>query len=281
MRIGILGCDSSHTEEYTRIFSSRGVAVNVYWDPDPEVARDKQKIFGVGEVVTDLKDAISNVDLIMVEGRYGDSHFSPAKEALLEGKRVYIDKPATINATEAQELAKLADERRTVLSSFSPFVLDSSYQDFFRAHHGSSTFVISSPAFCRTIYHEKARDISFYSSHATDLLAHLIRGFPAEVKVTPNEEGLWVDVFYESGRRGVINLIDDADEFYRVVSLSGTNLNLLDINPFGDMYERTADYILETFSKQEWHPGQFDQALASMHLIDEIRIKAGTRAWKK
>ena len=277
----MLGCDSSHTEEYTRIFLSRGVSVSAFWDPDLQVAKDKQKIYGVGEVVVDLKDAIANADIIMVEGRYGDSHFSPAKEALLRGKRVYIDKPATINEFEARELAGIANNHRTVLRSFSPYILDSSYKTFWESHDESLMFLVSCPAFCWTINHEKARDISFYSSHATDLLANLIREMPNKVEVTINDEGLWVDVFYNSGKRGVINIIDKADEFYRVISISGTKFDLLDINPFGDMYERTADYILETFSNLEWSPGQFDQAVASMHLIDQIRLKAGSRAWKK
>lgn len=281
MRIAILGCDSSHTEEYTRTFLSRGVCVSIYWDPDPQVAKNKQQIYGVGKVIVDLEDAISNADLIMIEGRYGDSHFLPAREALLKGKRVYIDKPATINALEAKELARIADERRAVLRSFSPIISDSNYQEFRQAHEESSAFLISSPAFCWTIHHEKARDISFYSSHATDLLSNLIREVPVKVEVTTNDKGVWVDVFYASGRRGVINLVDDADEFYKVISISGINLELLEINPFGDMYERTADFILGTFSEQEWLLGQFDQAVVSMHMIDEIRLKAGARAWKK
>lgn len=281
MKIAILGCDSTHTEEYTRIFQSRGVLVNAFWDPDPQVARGKQSIFGIGEVVTKLEDAISKGDIILVEGRYGDSHFYPAREALMKGKRVYIDKPATLNSIEAQQLSKIADEHHAVLRSFSPILLDSSYREFCQLNSKSSAFLISSPTFCWTIDNEKAKDLSFYASHGTDLLSRLILEMPKQVKVTPYEKGLWVDVFYHSGLRGVLNLVDKAEEFYRVISISGERADLIDINPFGDMYERTADYILEELSNERWYDGQFNEALASMHMIDEIKIQAGDRAWRK
>ncbi len=281
MKIAILGCDSSHTEEYTRVFMARGLSVSFFWDPDPQVAREKHNIYGVGEVVIQLEDAISKADLVMVEGRYGDSHFHPAKEALLMGKKVYIDKPATLNASEARRLAKVANEQRAVLRSFSPLLLDSKYQEFCQLNKESSVFLVSSPAFCWVIDHEKTKDLSFYASHGTDLLSRLIPEMPKEVKVTPNEKGLWVDVFYYSGVRGVLNLVDKAEEFYRVLALSGHKQESIDINPFGDMYERTADYILNEFSKEEWRHDQFDQALVSMYLIDQIKLLSGARAWKK
>ena len=281
MKIAILGCDSSHAEEYTRVLLSRGVSVSVFWDPDPQVALNKHKIYGVGEVFVELEDAISNADLIMVEGRYGDSHFYPARAALLKGKRVYIDKPATMNAAEARQLAEIADERRAVLRSFSPFLLDSSYYKFCQMNNDNSAFLVSCPAFCWAINDEKTKDISFYASHGTDLLSRLISEMPNEVKVTPNEKGLWVDVFYHSGKRGVLNLVDRTEEFYRVISLCGNKLDSIDINPFGDMYERTADYILDELTNDEWFHGQFDQTVVSMHLIDEIKLHAGARAWRK
>ncbi len=255
--------------------------MSVFWDPDPQVASEKHKIYGVGEVAIQLEDAISKADLVMVEGRYGDSHFHPAKEALLMGKKVYIDKPATFNACEARKLAKVANDQRAILRSFSPLLLDSQYQEFFQSNKQSSAFFVSSPAFCWVIDHEKTKDLSFYASHGTDLLSRLIPEMPKEVKVTPYEKGLWVDVFYYSGVRGVLNLVDKAEEFYRVLTFSGHKQESININPFGDMYERTADYILNEFSKAEWRHDQFDQAIVSMHLIDQIKLLSGARAWRK
>ncbi|XBS68038.1 oxidoreductase [Acerihabitans sp. KWT182] len=47
-----------------------------------------------------------------------ETHFPLAKQALLAGKHVIVDKPFTVTLSQAQELQQLADSRRLLLSVF-------------------------------------------------------------------------------------------------------------------------------------------------------------------
>ncbi len=68
-------------------------------------------IYPYVEVVTDYKDAINdkNIDLIIVSTP-NIYHYQLAKEALLAGKHVVVEKPATTTSAEANELIKLSEK---------------------------------------------------------------------------------------------------------------------------------------------------------------------------
>ncbi|KLU63265.1 scyllo-inositol 2-dehydrogenase (NADP(+)) [Peptococcaceae bacterium CEB3] len=62
-----------------------------------------------------LEDA--KVDLVVV-ATPNSSHFELARQALLAGKHVVVDKPFTLTAAEARSLIELAQERQRVLSVY-------------------------------------------------------------------------------------------------------------------------------------------------------------------
>jgi scyllo-inositol 2-dehydrogenase (NADP+) len=83
------------------------VAAKVHGDlPDVEVVETPQALFRTPEV-----------DLVVI-ATPNLMHFPLAKEALLAGKHVVVDKPFVIRASEGEELARLAVERGRVLSVF-------------------------------------------------------------------------------------------------------------------------------------------------------------------
>jgi predicted dehydrogenase len=59
----------------------------------------------------------ADIDLVIVPTP-NDTHFPLAREALLAGKHVVVDKPFTVTADEARQLAQLAKEAKRVLSVF-------------------------------------------------------------------------------------------------------------------------------------------------------------------
>ncbi len=62
-----------------------------------------------------LKDA--SIELIVV-GTPNETHFELAKQALLAGKHVVIDKPFAATSAEAEELKELAEKQGVVLAPF-------------------------------------------------------------------------------------------------------------------------------------------------------------------
>ena len=85
------------------------------WGNDIKVVNDYQSI---------LNDA--NVDVIVITTA-NDSHYSLAKDALINNKHVIIEKPMTPNSTQAFKLAKLAKDKDLILAVFHNRRLDSDY----------------------------------------------------------------------------------------------------------------------------------------------------------
>ncbi|MEI6945818.1 oxidoreductase [Paraflavisolibacter sp. H34] len=71
------------------------------------------------EVVPAATDIFSDADIeLVVIGSPNATHYSLAKEALLAGKHVVVDKPFTVTVAEAEELAALARSRNLLLSVY-------------------------------------------------------------------------------------------------------------------------------------------------------------------
>ena len=67
-----------------------------------------------------------NIDLVVI-ATPNTSHYSLAMQALLAGKHVVVDKPFTINTKEADELIKVAENKKLILSVYHDRRFDSDF----------------------------------------------------------------------------------------------------------------------------------------------------------
>ena len=75
MRVGILGCDSSHAEEYTALINLFGFGtIDFLWDPNEQTLKSKQNLICAKHASTNLPPVLRDLDLVLVEGRYAESH---------------------------------------------------------------------------------------------------------------------------------------------------------------------------------------------------------------
>ena len=74
--------------------------------------REKASRFGIPHVYTDYAEMLTRTDIDFVYVALPNSlHFAPAKQALLAGKNVLLEKPFTSTVEQAAELFALAKER--------------------------------------------------------------------------------------------------------------------------------------------------------------------------
>ena len=127
IRVGIIGVDTSHAIEFTRIFNNPsdpehvpGVrVVAAYKGGSPDVAdsrdrvekftaelRDKWKI----EIVDDIPKLCAMVDGVLLESVDGRTHLNQARPVFAAGKPVFIDKPLAASYRDAREIARLASQ---------------------------------------------------------------------------------------------------------------------------------------------------------------------------
>ena len=66
------------------------------------------------------------IDLIIILTPH-DTHYEIAKEALLQGKNVLIEKPFTVHCSQAKELIELAERKNLILTCFQNRRLDGDF----------------------------------------------------------------------------------------------------------------------------------------------------------
>jgi predicted dehydrogenase len=127
IRVGIIGTDTSHVIEFTRIFNDssdpehvpgvRVVAAYKGGSADVESSRtrvdkyaaelrDKWKI----EIVDSIPKLCSMVDGVLLESVDGRPHLNQAKPVIAAGKPLFIDKPLAASYQDAKEIARLASQ---------------------------------------------------------------------------------------------------------------------------------------------------------------------------
>jgi scyllo-inositol 2-dehydrogenase (NADP+) len=78
----------------------------------------KEKYPGL-KIVKEAEEVFSMADIdLVVIATPNTSHFALAKQALLSGKHVVVDKPFTITSTEATELIQLAAQKKKIISVY-------------------------------------------------------------------------------------------------------------------------------------------------------------------
>ena len=127
IRAGIIGLDTSHVIEFTRIFNDpsdpehvagvRVVAGFKGGSSDVEASRTRVDKFtaelkekwGI-EIVDDIPTLCRKADVILLESVDGRAHLEQVKPVLAAKKPVFIDKPLAASYRDAKEIARLAEE---------------------------------------------------------------------------------------------------------------------------------------------------------------------------
>lgn len=126
-RVGIIGVDTSHVIEFTRIFNDpsdpehvagvRVVAAYKGGSPDVLESRDRVEKYAADlrdkwkiELVDDIPKLCSMIDGILLESVDGRTHLNQVKPVFEARKPVFIDKPLAASYQDAKEIARLASE---------------------------------------------------------------------------------------------------------------------------------------------------------------------------
>src|SRR5688500_8955794 len=112
LNVAIIGCGKIADAHATQIRRIDGCAIGAACDREPLLAEECCVWFEVGHRVTEVTDVLRTVrpDVVHVTTPPG-SHFDIARVCLEHGCHVYVEKPFTLYAAEAEELVAIATRK--------------------------------------------------------------------------------------------------------------------------------------------------------------------------
>ena len=121
-RVGIIGCDTSHTIAFTRVMNAkkpdyaegfRVVAAHKWGSKDIVSSTNRYEKYiaqlqemGV-EMCETIDDLLAKVDVVCLETNDGREHLGQAEKVFKSGKRVFIDKPIAQDYPHAKAIVDL------------------------------------------------------------------------------------------------------------------------------------------------------------------------------
>lgn len=245
--IAILGSDSTHSQKFGDILrlgkATLGVDVKVkaLWGENPDQAYQRAKSIGLERNAPTIEHALDGVDLVLVLGRFGDSHALPAKTALCHGIATFVDKPFLSNLKEAKELVEQARKAGVMLTSASALRFANELKTIPDHPRDLPAFMAAfAPANCTELGDDpRLNSVFFYGIHALEMLLQVMGSRISDFSVFASSTSVSANLRFATGD-AVLHLIRDADEFYEInwygksqrgnlgIALDGTyNLNLL------------------------------------------------------
>jgi len=136
LRIGIIGCDTSHCAAFTEAFNNPqgksyvpgGRVVGAYKGGSPDVTASITRVDGVAtnleakygvKIYDSIEGLCSNVDVILLENVDGRPHLTQVKPVIAARKPVFVDKPCAASLADALEIFRLAKEANVPIFSSS------------------------------------------------------------------------------------------------------------------------------------------------------------------
>jgi len=112
LKVAIVGCGKIADVHATQIHRIKGCEIVGVCDKEPLMARQLYERFPVKRYFSDLTELLSEAqpDVVHITTP-PDSHFDIARACLERGCHVYVEKPITLHAEEAQVLVVLANKK--------------------------------------------------------------------------------------------------------------------------------------------------------------------------
>lgn len=221
IRIGIIGLDSSHSEQFTlrlndpanpnHVPGARIVAAFAGGSPDlPESAtrvagftatlKDK---FGV-KILPTIPEVCAASDAVLILSVDGRPHLEQAKDVIASGKPFFLDKPVAASLKDAVEIYKLADTAKVPMFSASatrwwPGVIEVANAEKVPARaalaYGPAPVLPHHP------------DLFFYGIHSTEALFTVMGGGCLSVERTSTPDISVITGLWEGGRLGTLHAL--------------------------------------------------------------------------
>jgi hypothetical protein len=285
LRIGIIGCDTSHVTAFTEAFndpSAKGhvnggqvVAafkggskdVQASWSRVEQFSKTLQEKYHV-TFYDSIEELCQHVDAVLLESVDGRPHLQQAKLVLVAHKPLFIDKPIAASLRDAVEIFRVAKEQGTPVFSSSSLRFATNTQ---AVRNGSVGKVLYAETYGPCELEPHHPDLFWYGVHGVEALFTLLgAGCESVQRSTTSDGKIEVTGIWRGGRKGVFR---EAKEYH------GMARGEKGESPAGsfDGYLPLVAEIMKFFQTgiAPVKPEETIEIFAFMEAADESKLKSG------
>ena len=218
LRLGIIGCDTSHATAFTELLNdpaapghvsgARVVAACRTFSPDIEWSSTRVDGF-VAEMrerwsvkfVGSLAELCRGVDAVLVCSVDGRAHLEQAREVIAAGRPVFVDKPLGGTLRDVLEILHLAEQARVPLWTGSAYRWHPTFTELLRTDVGEIRGALSFGPAHLDAHHP---DLYFYGIHPTEALYAVLGEGCESVTRTKTADTDVVTGRWSGGRTGTL-----------------------------------------------------------------------------
>lgn len=284
-RIGVIGLDTSHSEIFTKMINSgdpnmkgyRVVAAYPHGSKDiasalkmkPDIIKEVQNQ-GV-EIVDSIEALLGKVDVVLLESNDGRPHLEQALQVFKAGKRVFIDKPISVNLEGAKAIFKAAEHYQTPVFTSSALRFDTSVQ---KVAQGSIGKITGADVYTPAEIDKNHSDLAWYAIHGVEMLFTVMGQGCVSVSRTYRENTDMVVGVWQDGRIGSVRGIRNG-----AAGIAGTAFGengIAALGPFSS-YEPLVKEIISFFEtgNPPVDPKETIEIFSFIQAADKSRSKGG------
>jgi hypothetical protein len=218
LRIGIIGCDTSHVVAFTETLNNPeakghvpgGKVVAAYKGGSPDIPSSIDRIEGYSKTLREkygvkfydrIEEMCQDVDVVLLESVDGRPHLEQVKPVLRARKPVFIDKPMAASLQEVIEIFRLAKEAKVPVFSSSSLRFARDTQAVRGGLIGRVTYAETYGPCEREPHHP---DLFWYGVHGVESLFTIMgTGCQTVQRQTTPDGKVEVVGTWSGGRRGV------------------------------------------------------------------------------
>jgi len=275
MKIAILGNDSSHTSLFAKILLSNPIleGVNVQlksiWGEDNKNKTNLEKEFGKELIKNNIEDALHNIDLALVLGRFSDSHFKYAFYAISKGIGVFVDKPVFENIEEAETIIDLALKNKVFFCGGSALRFSNLVYELKKKKDKENSFFLLGPSRCIDMgLDERFDNVNFYGYHVLEILMELIGDEIISEEIFYDKGDFYLNIKSQVGYCRIV-LLDNINEAYFLGSTNNKDLNISEILLDGSYNFNLMKNLIKGF-KNNLAPINYKSTLNVINILDKM-----------
>ncbi len=218
LRLGIIGCDTSHVTAFTETLNNPqakghvpgGKVVAAFKGGSQDIPSSASRVeqytktlqekYGV-KIYDSIEELCTNVDAVLLESVDGRPHLDQIKPVLKARKPVFVDKPMAASLRDVREIFRLAREANVPVFSSSALRFAKDTQAVHQGLIGKVTYA-ETYGNCELEPHHP--DLFWYGIHGVEALFTILgTGCERVQRATMPDGGIQVTGLWSGGRKGI------------------------------------------------------------------------------